>query len=205
MESAGLSPTSSHMSLNMLLTLLYSRFSHVGVLRTTWGCWKSCSSHFSCHPLPVAFSRASSRLLEGPGPRAQPPTMCSVSSKWFAGGRAKAQGESPGGGGPGAEEPQLQMLQTSVCGHRVRKLGFLTMTNSSRFAQGPQVEIRIRPSTGCLWVPQSATQEGFPGPEGGRGSGVDLLKAPEKLESLHVTGPGGVSCTGSERQPKGGT
>lgn len=143
---------------------------------TTWGCWRSCSSHFSCHPLPVAFSRASSRPLEGPGPQAQPLTMCSVSSKWFAGGRAKAQGESPGGGGPGAEESQPQMLQTSVCGHRVRRLGFLTMTNSSRFTQGPQVEIHTRPSTGCLWVPQSAAQEGFPGPEGGRGSGVDLLK-----------------------------
>ncbi|NIG61184.1 protein lin [Pontoporia blainvillei] len=94
------------------------------------------------------------------------------------------------------EEPQL------LCGAGICKwfnvrvgFGFLSMTARAGVALKPPVDVFVHQSKGHM--------EGLRSLKEGEATEFTFKKSAKGLESIRVTGPGGVSCIGSERRPKG--
>ncbi|KAK2091408.1 Protein lin-28 A [Saguinus oedipus] len=115
--------------------------------------------------------------------------MGSVSNQQFAGGCTKAAEEAPEEAPEDAawavEEPQL-LHGAGICKrfNVPMGFGFLSMTARAGVALDPPVDVFVHQS--------KLHMEGF-----------RSLKKAKGLESIRVTGPGGVFCIGSERRPKG--
>ncbi|XP_047654770.1 protein lin-28 homolog A-like [Phacochoerus africanus] len=122
--------------------------------------------------------------------------MGSVSNQQFAGGCAKAPEEAPEDAARAAEEPQL-LHGASICKwFNVRMgFGFLFMTARAGVALGPPVDVFVHQS--------KLRMEGFRSLKEGEAVEFTFKKSAKGLESIRVTGPGGVFYIGSERRPKG--
>uniref|UniRef100_A0A2K5F860 CCHC-type domain-containing protein n=1 Tax=Aotus nancymaae TaxID=37293 RepID=A0A2K5F860_AOTNA len=101
--------------------------------------------------------------------------MGSVSNQQFAGDCAKAAEEAPEDAAQAAEEPRL------LHGAGIW-FGFPSMTARAGVALDP---------SGLLELEEGEAVE------------FTFKKSTKSLESIRVTGPGGVLCIGSERRPKG--
>ena len=95
-----------------------------------------------------------------------------------------------------AEEPQL-LRGAGICTwFNVRMgFGFLPMTARAGVAFDPPVDVFVHQS--------KLHMEGFRSLKEGEAVEFTFKKSAKGLESNRVTGPGGVSCIGSERRPKG--
>ncbi|XP_036991666.2 protein lin-28 homolog A [Artibeus jamaicensis] len=123
--------------------------------------------------------------------------MGSVSNQQFAGGCAKAPEEAPAdAAAAAAEEPQL-LHGAGICKwFNVRMgFGFLSMTARAGVALDPPVDVFVHQS--------KLHMEGFRSLKEGEAVEFTFKKSAKGLESIRVTGPGGVFCIGSERRPKG--
>ncbi|XP_004394761.1 protein lin-28 homolog A [Callorhinus ursinus] len=122
--------------------------------------------------------------------------MGSVSNQQFAGGCAKAPEETPDDAARAAEEPQL-LHGAGICKwFNVRMgFGFLSMTARAGVALDPPVDVFVHQS--------KLHMEGFRSLKEGEAVEFTFKKSAKGLESIRVTGPGGVFCIGSERRPKG--
>uniref|UniRef100_A0A2I3GNA6 Lin-28A-like second zinc knuckle domain-containing protein n=1 Tax=Nomascus leucogenys TaxID=61853 RepID=A0A2I3GNA6_NOMLE len=111
--------------------------------------------------------------------------MGSVSNQQLAGGCAKAPKEVPEDTAPAADKPQL-LHDACICKWFNVRLGFvfLSMTALARVALDPPVDVFVYQSK---LLKEDETVE----------------ESPKGVESMCVTGPGGVFCIGSERRPKG--
>ncbi|TEA36022.1 hypothetical protein DBR06_SOUSAS810155, partial [Sousa chinensis] len=94
------------------------------------------------------------------------------------------------------EEPQL-LRRAGICKcFNVRMgFGFLSMTACTGVALEPPVDVFVHQS--------KLNMEGFRSLKEGEAVEFTFKKSAKGLESIRVTGPGGVSCIGSERRPKG--
>ncbi|XP_005991105.1 protein lin-28 homolog A [Latimeria chalumnae] len=122
--------------------------------------------------------------------------MGSVSNQQFTGSCAKT-GEEPEEA-PNPEEEEAETLHGSgVCKwFNVRMgFGFLSMTNREGMSLDPPVDVFVHQS--------KLHMEGFRSLKEGELVEFTFKKSSKGLESVRVTGPGGVSCIGSERRPKG--
>uniref|UniRef100_A0A4W2F6D2 Protein lin-28 homolog A n=1 Tax=Bos indicus x Bos taurus TaxID=30522 RepID=A0A4W2F6D2_BOBOX len=118
--------------------------------------------------------------------------MGSVSHEQFAGGCAKA----PEDAARAAEEPQMLHGAGIPKWFNVRMgFGFLSMTASAGVALDPPVDVFVQQS--------KLHMEGFRSLKEGEAVEFTFKKSAKGLESIRVTGPGGVFCIGSERRPKG--
>ncbi|KAB0388880.1 hypothetical protein E2I00_014240 [Balaenoptera physalus] len=72
---------------------------------------------------------------------------------------------------------------------------FLAMTTRPRVALDPPVDVFVHQS--------KLHMEGFWSLKEGEAMEFTFKKSAKGLESIQVTSPGGVSCIGSERWPKG--
>ncbi|XP_064381116.1 protein lin-28 homolog A [Dromaius novaehollandiae] len=120
--------------------------------------------------------------------------MGSVSNQQFAGAKT---GEEPVGESPKAEdEPQL-LHGSGICKwFNVRMgFGFLSMTAKGGAALDSPVDVFVHQS--------KLHMEGFRSLKEGEAVEFTFKKSSKGLESIRVTGPGGVFCIGSERRPKG--
>ncbi|XP_008835038.1 protein lin-28 homolog A [Nannospalax galili] len=126
--------------------------------------------------------------------------MGSVSNQQFAGGCAKAAEkapeEAPVDAARAADEPQL-LHGAGICKwFNVRMgFGFLSMTARAGVALDPPVDVFVHQS--------KLHMEGFRSLKEGEAVEFTFKKSAKGLESIRVTGPGGVFCIGSERRPKG--
>eukprot|EP00073_Rattus_norvegicus_P025279 XP_006240877.1 PREDICTED: protein lin-28 homolog A-like isoform X1 [Rattus norvegicus] len=126
--------------------------------------------------------------------------MGSVSNQQFAGGCAKAAEkapeEAPADAARAADEPQL-LHGAGICKwFNVRMgFGFLSMTARAGVALDPPVDVFVHQS--------KLHMEGFRSLKEGEAVEFTFKKSAKGLESIRVTGPGGVFCIGSERRPKG--
>uniref|UniRef100_A0A2K5DRU7 CSD domain-containing protein n=1 Tax=Aotus nancymaae TaxID=37293 RepID=A0A2K5DRU7_AOTNA len=126
--------------------------------------------------------------------------MGSVSNQQFAGGCAKAAEEAPEeapeDAARAADEPQL-LHGAGICKwFNVRMgFGFLSMTARAGVALDPPVDVFVHQS--------KLHMEGFRSLKEGEAVEFTFKKSAKGLESIRVTGPGGVFCIGSERRPKG--
>ncbi|XP_024615916.1 LOW QUALITY PROTEIN: protein lin-28 homolog A-like [Neophocaena asiaeorientalis asiaeorientalis] len=123
--------------------------------------------------------------------------MSSVSDQQFAGAVCRWSEEAQEDAARAAEEPQ------PLCGAGICKwfnvcmgFGFLPMTACAGVALEPPVAVDV-------FVHQSKLHmEGFRSLKEGEAVEFTFKKSAKGLESIRVTGPGGVSCIGSERWPK---
>nr|XP_054413055.1 protein lin-28 homolog A-like [Pongo abelii] len=149
---------------------------------------------------PSDFSGASSRQTRGPVPRAQPTALGSVSNQQFAGGCAKAAEKTseaaPEDAARAADEPQL-LHGAGICKwFNVRMgFGFLSMTARAGVTLDSPVDVFVHQS--------KLHMERFRSLKEGEAVEFTFKKSAKGLESIRVTGPGGVFCIGSERRPKG--
>ncbi|XP_051027829.1 protein lin-28 homolog A [Acomys russatus] len=126
--------------------------------------------------------------------------MGSVSNQQFAGGCSKAAEktpeEAPADAARAADEPQL-LHGAGICKwFNVRMgFGFLSMTARAGVALDPPVDVFVHQS--------KLHMEGFRSLKEGEAVEFTFKKSAKGLESIRVTGPGGVFCIGSERRPKG--
>ncbi|XP_015340257.1 protein lin-28 homolog A [Marmota marmota marmota] len=126
--------------------------------------------------------------------------MGSVSNQQFAGGctkaAEKAPEEAPADAARAADEPQL-LHGAGICKwFNVRMgFGFLSMTARAGVALDPPVDVFVHQS--------KLHMEGFRSLKEGEAVEFTFKKSAKGLESIRVTGPGGVFCIGSERRPKG--
>uniref|UniRef100_A0A2K5PDM4 Protein lin-28 homolog A n=1 Tax=Cebus imitator TaxID=2715852 RepID=A0A2K5PDM4_CEBIM len=115
--------------------------------------------------------------------------MGSVSNQQFAGGCAKAAEETPEEAPEdaawAADEPQL-LHGAGICKWFNWFNGFLSMTALDVFVRQSKLHM-----------------EGFRSLKEGEAVEFTFKKSAKGLESIRVTGPGGVFCIGSERWPKG--
>ncbi|XP_066495048.1 protein lin-28 homolog A [Tiliqua scincoides] len=127
--------------------------------------------------------------------------MGSVSNQQFAGGCAKAgEAAAPATEPPRPEEEgggQPQQRGAGVCKwFNVRMgFGFLAMTAREGVALDAPVDVFVHQS--------KLHMEGFRSLKEGEAVEFTFKKSSKGLESIRVTGPGGVFCIGSERRPKG--
>ncbi|NXA50221.1 LN28A protein, partial [Nothocercus julius] len=106
-------------------------------------------------------------------------------------------GEEAAGDSPKAEkEPQL-LHGSGICKwFNVRMgFGFLSMTAKGGAALDSPVDVFVHQS--------KLHMEGFRSLKEGEAVEFTFKKSSKGLESIRVTGPGGVFCIGSERRPKG--
>nr|XP_002758696.1 protein lin-28 homolog A-like [Callithrix jacchus] len=126
--------------------------------------------------------------------------MGSVSNQQFAGGCAKAAEEAPKEApedvARAMDKPQL-LHGAGICKwFNVRMgFGFLSMTASTGVALDPAVDVFMHQS--------KLHMEGFRSLKKDEAVEFTFKKSAKGLESIRVTGPGGVFCIGSERLPKG--
>ncbi|XP_059772012.1 protein lin-28 homolog A-like [Balaenoptera ricei] len=160
-------------------------------------------TYYPFRTLKIHFLPFDSGLLWGQQPadqgsgatRAQPTALSSVSDQQFAGVGAEAQEDAA----RAAEEPQL-LRGAGICTwFNVRVgFGFLPMTARAGVALDPPTP-RVD-----VFVHQSKLHmEGFRSLKEGEAVEFTFKKSAKGLESIRVPGPGGVSCIGSERRPKG--
>nr|XP_033812586.1 protein lin-28 homolog A [Geotrypetes seraphini] len=123
--------------------------------------------------------------------------MGSVSNQQFAGGCAKT-GDEPADSPKPEDEPQL-FQGTGICKwFNVRMgFGFLSMTNRDGVDLDSPVDVFVHQS--------KVHMDGFRSLKEGEQVEFTFKKSVKGLESIRVTGPGGVSCIGSDRRPKGKT
>ena len=122
--------------------------------------------------------------------------MGSVSNRQFAGGCTKALEKMPEDEARAAEEPQLGHGAGICTWFNVHMgFGFLSMTARAGVALDPPVDVFVHQS--------KLHMEGFRSLKEGEAVEFTFKKSAKGLESIRVTGPGGVFCIGSERRPKG--
>ena len=111
--------------------------------------------------------------------------MGCVSNQQFAGGCAEAP-----------EEPQL-LPGAGICKwFNVRVgFGFWSKTTGAGVPPNAPVDVSVRQS--------KLHMEGFRSLKEGEAMEFTFRKSAKGLESIRVTGPGGVFCIGRERRPKG--
>ncbi|EPY77519.1 lin-28-like protein [Camelus ferus] len=139
---------------------------------------------FHCKSTPEGEATSSNEEI----PYSSPPTNL--------GGCAKAPEEAPEDAARAAEEPQL-LHGAGICKwFNVRMgFGFLSMTARAGVALDPPVDVFVHQS--------KLHMEGFRSLKEGEAVEFTFKKSAKGLESIRVTGPGGVFCIGSERRPKG--
>nr|QIQ08913.1 lin-28 homolog A transcript variant X2 [Ambystoma mexicanum] len=105
-------------------------------------------------------------------------------------------GEEPGDP-TGDEEDTPLSIGVGVCKwFNVRMgFGFLAMTSSDGAGLDPPMDVFVHQS--------KLHMEGFRSLKEGEPVEFTFKKSAKGLESLRVTGPGGTTCIGSERRPKG--
>ncbi|ELW47656.1 Protein lin-28 like protein A [Tupaia chinensis] len=105
-------------------------------------------------------------------------------------------GGARGAAGAPSAEPQL-LHGAGICKwFNVRMgFGFLSMTARAGVALDPPVDVFVHQS--------KLHMEGFRSLKEGEAVEFTFKKSAKGLESIRVTGPGGVFCIGSERRPKG--
>ncbi|XP_021790756.1 protein lin-28 homolog A [Papio anubis] len=108
----------------------------------------------------------------------------------------EAPEEAPEDAARAADEPQL-LHGAGICKwFNVRMgFGFLSMTARAGVALDPPVDVFVHQS--------KLHMEGFRSLKEGEAVEFTFKKSAKGLESIRVTGPGGVFCIGSERRPKG--
>ncbi|XP_061452941.1 protein lin-28 homolog A isoform X4 [Rhineura floridana] len=117
---------------------------------------------------------------------------------WSGGGCAKAGEEEPTGDSPRPDEESQPLLHgAGICKwFNVRMgFGFLSMTTKEGIALESPVDVFVHQS--------KLHMEGFRSLKEGEAVEFTFKKSCKGLESIRVTGPGGVFCIGSERRPKG--
>ncbi|NXU81408.1 LN28A protein, partial [Oreotrochilus melanogaster] len=120
--------------------------------------------------------------------------MGSVSNQQFAGAKP---GEEPAGDSPKAENEPQPLHGSGICKwFNVRMgFGFLSMTAKGGATLDSPVDVFVHQS--------KLHMEGFRSLKEGEAVEFTFKKSSKGLESIRVTGPGGVFCIGSERRPKG--
>ncbi|NXJ02664.1 LN28A protein, partial [Psophia crepitans] len=120
--------------------------------------------------------------------------MGSVSNQQFAGAKP---GEEPAGDSPKAENESPPLHGSGICKwFNVRMgFGFLSMTAKGGATLDSPVDVFVHQS--------KLHMEGFRSLKEGEAVEFTFKKSSKGLESIRVTGPGGVFCIGSERRPKG--
>ncbi|XP_042296409.1 protein lin-28 homolog A [Sceloporus undulatus] len=122
--------------------------------------------------------------------------MGSVSNQQFAGGCEGQEGEAEPSGPEEGGQP-LPLRGAGICKwFNVRMgFGFLSMTTKEGAALEAPVDVFVHQS--------KLHMEGFRSLKEGEAVEFTFKKSSKGLESIRVTGPGGVFCIGSERRPKG--
>uniref|UniRef100_A0AAQ4S6E5 Lin-28 homolog B (C. elegans) n=1 Tax=Gasterosteus aculeatus aculeatus TaxID=481459 RepID=A0AAQ4S6E5_GASAC len=121
-----------------------------------------------------------------------------MSSPAPAGGPRKGGGEEPAK----CTEPEDRTRPHNLSGSGFCKwfnvrmgFGFISMTSSEGRPVDPPLDVFVHQS--------KLVMEGFRSLKEGEQVEFTYKKSSKGLESLRVTGPGGGSCAGSERRPKG--
>uniref|UniRef100_A0A8V0Z477 Protein lin-28 homolog A n=1 Tax=Gallus gallus TaxID=9031 RepID=A0A8V0Z477_CHICK len=106
-------------------------------------------------------------------------------------------GEEPSGDSPKAENESQPLHGSGICKwFNVRMgFGFLSMTAKGGAMLDSPVDVFVHQS--------KLHMEGFRSLKEGEAVEFTFKKSSKGLESIRVTGPGGVFCIGSERRPKG--
>nr|XP_021140834.1 protein lin-28 homolog A [Columba livia] len=106
-------------------------------------------------------------------------------------------GEEPVGDSPKAENESQPLHGSGICKwFNVRMgFGFLSMTAKGGATLDSPVDVFVHQS--------KLHMEGFRSLKEGEAVEFTFKKSSKGLESIRVTGPGGVFCIGSERRPKG--
>ncbi|NXA01834.1 LN28A protein, partial [Nesospiza acunhae] len=106
-------------------------------------------------------------------------------------------GEEPAGDSPKAENESQPLHGSGICKwFNVRMgFGFLSMTAKGGATLDSPVDVFVHQS--------KLHMEGFRSLKEGEAVEFTFKKSSKGLESIRVTGPGGVFCIGSERRPKG--
>ncbi|KAM5150354.1 protein lin-28 homolog A-like [Callospermophilus lateralis] len=123
-----------------------------------------------------------------------------VFNQQFAGGctkaAEKAPEEAPAVAARAADEPQL-LHGAGICKwfNMCMGFGFLSMTARAGSRSTPPVDVFVHQS--------KLHMEGFRSLKEGEAVEFTFKKSAKGLESIRVTGPGGVFCIGSERRRKG--
>ncbi|XP_026719270.1 protein lin-28 homolog A [Athene cunicularia] len=106
-------------------------------------------------------------------------------------------GEEPAGDSPKAENEPQPLHGSGICKwFNVRMgFGFLSMTAKGGATLDSPVDVFVHQS--------KLHMEGFRSLKEGEAVEFTFKKSSKGLESIRVTGPGGVFCIGSERRPKG--
>ncbi|XP_078538775.1 protein lin-28 homolog A isoform X4 [Lissotriton helveticus] len=122
--------------------------------------------------------------------------MGSVSNQ-RTGGCLKSLDEPEDGPEPEGEDGEPLSRGSGVCKwFNVRMgFGFLAMTSSDGAGLDPPVDVFVHQS--------KLHMDGFRSLKEGEQVEFTFKKSSKGLESLRVTGPGGATCIGSERRPKG--
>ncbi|XP_007249667.3 protein lin-28 homolog A isoform X1 [Astyanax mexicanus] len=119
--------------------------------------------------------------------------MGSISHQDFHGGCGKTEEEE----GPSTEEDSQSYHGVGVCKWFNVRMGFGFLSMNSR--EGEPLEGPVD-----VFVHQSKLHmEGFRSLKEGEAVEFTFKKSSKGLESVRVTGPGGVHCVGSEKRPKG--
>ncbi|XP_036418482.1 protein lin-28 homolog A [Colossoma macropomum] len=118
--------------------------------------------------------------------------MGSVYQDFYTGGCARTEEEEASG----SEEGASSLRGSGVCKwFNVRMgFGFLSMTSREGAALEPPVDVFVHQS--------KLHMDGFRSLREGEPVEFTFKKSSKGLESLWVTGPGGVPCVGSEKRPK---
>ncbi|ETE73980.1 Protein lin-28-like A, partial [Ophiophagus hannah] len=129
------------------------------------------------------------------------------------GGCAKAGEEEPSGDSPRPDEESQPLLHgAGICKwFNVRMgFGFLSMTTKEGIALDSPVDVFVHQVSGEGTREAESSDgesklhmEGFRSLKEGEAVEFTFKKSSKGLESIRVTGPGGVFCIGSERRPKG--
>ncbi|XP_060725995.1 protein lin-28 homolog A isoform X1 [Tachysurus vachellii] len=121
--------------------------------------------------------------------------MGSISHHDFQGGCTKIEKEE----GQGIEEDAQSFHGVGVCKWFNVRMGFGFLSMNRR--EGVLLEVPVD-----VFVHQSKLHmEGFRSLKEGEEVEFNFKKSSKGLESVRVTGPGGVHCIGSEKRPKGKT
>ncbi|KAJ8798058.1 hypothetical protein J1605_016941 [Eschrichtius robustus] len=99
-----------------------------------------------------------------------------------------------------AEEPQL-LRGAGICTWFTVRMGFGFLPMTAR--AGVALDASPRPPVDVFVHQSKLHMEGFRSLKEGEAVEFTFKKSAKGLESIRVTGPGGVSCIGSERRPKG--
>ncbi|KAG3294889.1 LIN28A [Ictidomys tridecemlineatus] len=121
--------------------------------------------------------------------------MGSVSNQQFAGGCTKAVEKAPEEAPVDAARALLHDAGFSKWFNVRMGFGFPSMTAHAGVALDPPVDVFVHQS--------KLHMEGFRSLKEGEAVEFTFKKSAKGLESIRVTGPGGVFCIGSERRPKG--